>query len=450
MSDTPTPGTPLGAEAPPEPLPVPPAPSGPRDDRRRRRTLAVAMALMACAAIGAGAVFLGLLGSTDEDSLERGATRLAWADEGRWAVVEGVGSGETSSAVSVTAWSTERGAGKAVRGYRVAAVEPHAPVVWLVPAEGVGSGELTGTGSVWGARRGPDVDAPPDRLLAWRLDATGAPSAAAEARWTPWPGPRDRTAYLEIDVLKGVYPAALLFQSSDGAGEAERAAVPDDATTFRPVGWSPTGLYFAVIEVGHRGDSPELGRRALLFSAASGSLVASAAVGYPEDARTGDAFWDREEDLLWLIESRPSAEGEEDGGYGVSLSVLEPREGLAPGRDYGAEPPSSWDRAWMPADVLGSDEGGTLIHVESEGGPRVWRLTPGGLAEVGEFHPEAEQGGPGTYSPRSELLVYVWGPPSPAIGGTSVEFSTSDAAVGVADVLGNDPRVIWSPEREGR
>jgi hypothetical protein len=145
----------------------------------------------------------------------------------------------------------DRAAGttRTLRGFRVTSVEPHAPRIWIVPdtrrVQVDPSRDLAEPRLIDIA--GDGIDSPPAELYALRLGVDGEPRADVDARWTEWQGPGGYSVSVEIDVNKGACPGAMRISKTGSSLNAWSAKVPTDVVTFEPVGWSPSGAYFAVI-----------------------------------------------------------------------------------------------------------------------------------------------------------------------------------------------------------
>ncbi|MBE0476514.1 MAG: hypothetical protein IBX62_05395 [Coriobacteriia bacterium] len=279
-----------------------------------------------------------------------------WAGDGAFVVAQLTAADGVPHALAFDMRS--RGAPDVQEGKRVVAVEPHSPRVWLVPDEGGGSVE--DLSDLAGDLR----DSPPRRLLMWDLGAGDDPTDDVESRWRPWPGPGGTTAFLEVDVLKGALPSRLLLQPSDGSTEGTRVALPEAVTTFEPLGWSPSGEWFALASAGS--DGPRL-----LLCSPEGGIIASGGRPAAKGGRGTIAVWLQDADTMFYVA--------EDGSSGT----------LGPGE------PDDVFTASPGALPLGSVPAGPLVWhlgaVAVPGRERVASAPVAGLAEVLgiAYHPRA-------------------------------------------------------------
>ncbi len=238
-----------------------------------------------------------------------GMDTVAWSGDGAYAVIQ---YHRNYMYPSVAVWDRSSGSTRTFDGYRVLFVEPYAPVVWMEPvsdADAESSDTIDGLGDA--------IDHKPARLVAWRLDDNSKPTDNVPAKWRAWPGPGETIAYLEINPLKGAGPAALLFNNKAGRGEGVKAELPSTTGTFVPVGWSPSGEYFAIEElideqvamdsfgiepfaVDAPADVTTPPRHLVVFDAATGKVSATAFL--PQAAGTAPlALWEATADrLFWL------------------------------------------------------------------------------------------------------------------------------------------------------
>lgn len=202
-----------------------------------------------------------------------------WADNGRYAVIEYQ---DEDGTPAVAVWDSKSpGKKRTARGYVLRAVEPHAPQVWLQPVEMPEDVAAIPT---------LPEDASPALFAGWRLDDEyQAPDRDAEARWMSWEGPGDHAAFCEIDILKGALPSRVWLQPKDRHTEGVKAAIPEDVKTVIPVGWSPSGRFFAAEEA-----TAAAKRRVMVFDSEDGTLVVQAHTEGVEGAPV--AAWDGGDD----------------------------------------------------------------------------------------------------------------------------------------------------------
>lgn len=292
-------------EGQPDPIAAPAVDEDAAVERGRAPWPRVVVITIICALLLAGCAFVvaGIVWGTpvSRPVLRRyPADALAWADSGRLAVLQ---SWDRSGVPYVAAWEPGR-APSVARGFRTVAVEPAAARVWVVRDDGTryAPGADTPTPDVMI----DDVDAVPETLLLWDLSKQGSrPAADAEARWAPWKGPSGVTAFPEIDPAKGALPSGIRFQGAAG-GEGVKAALPADVVTFVPLGWSPSGRFFAVQALG-RLERPwdnsvdaDGAARPIIIDAATGQVAADES----RESVTGQgwpwAVWGPERDRLFF------------------------------------------------------------------------------------------------------------------------------------------------------
>lgn len=326
---------------PPSPLPVP------RADRgwRRPAVLIAAAVVVVLSAIGAGCWAVsrvleqagfppfGSDFSSDASMAYEELTSDAsvwWCGDGRYAVAQVTESTDDGAYAAVLVCDTKTGKTRIAHKTRVVAVEQAAPRLWVAP-----EADSRDTGAFEDGATSPPVPRPLDLagdgvdrvargLAVWDLDREGTDADPAGPEWGAWPSrAASVTAVLIVDRSKGCLPSDLRLG-------AVKAAVPADAGTFEPIGWSPSGRFFAVITqvAGKKADadldayakswqaandgpgitvgttdepaspSQPLGdSRVLVFDATTGALAESLRVAQPLFNRTSGAalaVWDGE------------------------------------------------------------------------------------------------------------------------------------------------------------
>lgn len=415
----------------PRPLPLPPGtPAGGGEKRNGARIALIVitvvvgvLALCIAASLLLGQVFLpGFPGSMD--TFGQGVVTMQWAGSGRYAVVEYASSGADATA-SVIAWDSATGMTKQVDGFRLVSVEPSSTELWLTRA--VDPDVESFGGSPWAepAWGPPESDGPG---TAWTWDAAlgGSPVQATMPRWKPWAGSSGRVADLRIDPTEGLWPNQLEF--STGGSERVAARVPEILVTFLPVGWSPSGRYFAV----RNGDPwAEEGPLYVVFDSVDGSVSASfsgSAEGAPLDGPVGNVAWDPVRDTLWTVRSDAIRDGE---AYRIEARSLD-----ATGTTGSTDLPAAWRTAQNPATVIGTSPDGVLVGIEGANGIDLWRVSGRGVVEV-EFANAGDlslPSAPGLYSVSGGLLVSDY-------SGNGFDIMSERASV--VDLHGGDLRRIW-------
>lgn len=417
----------------PQPLGLPEAPR--RPGLGRRIILAsVLVVLAACGlAVWAGWAFvtyfeeLGLDGGVGSPALRDLQTPVSvwWSGNGEYVVAQALDEDDTPK---VVIRDVKRGTTRTLKGYRVVGVEPHVPRVWLVPDKRALHTVYESTEATpqlldiaWDG-----TDSAPSELYALRLDTQEDPRSDVDARWTTWTGAAGYSASVEIDINKGSCPGSLRFEKDGSSLNAWSAKVPTDVATFEPIGWSPSGLYFAVVsqadasetaklEKGHvesvglstspsdtggeAGTSyeefpdpegkPPYTAAVLVFSAVDGRLAARDEVSAPlHDVNSAQArvTWSATEDRLFLLDYSDMGTGPRPlRTLPVGATIANTVETtFAPWEDMPGE--SVW--------LAGSDGEAALVGVsdvwsESEGIVDVYRVGAAGAVE----HLGAHKGG---------------------------------------------------------
>jgi hypothetical protein len=428
----------------PPALPEPPRPGGPWspaplpvDDVRTRRdgrtTLFVLVGIFilafACLAVVVSATlspFFGLLpGALDAVGADTGTMRTQWAGDGRYAVAEYVSGGKEST-TSVVAWDSVTGQTHRADGFRLVSVEPSSTRVWLSEAPRPTSTSANTT-SPWEepASQGPGSDGPGTAFV-WDLASAAAPCRPASTTWQPWRGPAGITALMRIDSDEGLWPMEIRFASAGGDSTVTVLPTTGGGQTFLPVGWSPSGRYFAVWRPDSAGDGdPSL----FIIEARTATVVSSDAnASYSQLA---GAAWAPDSDVLWLVGFDTD---DESGDLSVKVASLEPG-----GRPIGlTTSPAAWRRAFNIPMVLGTDGQGVVVLLEGESGQQTWWLRDGRAVageSFGDSATDVTVVESGSYSQRGGLIV--------ASTGSADGWNLPTSAVGITDLSGGTPKVIW-------
>ena len=324
-----------------------------------------------------------------------------WVGKGSHAVLQAVGE---DGLPLVVVWNARTGKQTRFAHYRVVDAEPHAPRIWVVPdTRPVPLGVNADSAAPHTIDiAGDGIDSRPSELYAVRLDESARPRADVDARWAGWEGASIYSASVEIDVNKGACPSTLRFYATGGSRNAWSAKVPTDVVTFEPVGWSPSGEYFAVITqadesatvlaadpwvAAHKDVTklPEPGAAAedpptwqadiLVFKAADGTLFARQKATVPlfvPNAGANLAAW-TEGDILVYFDSAPGKPVLSSLSPGMALDQVDPFSSVK-----GPEPRQAW--------IAGVDGGRALVALLSgEKGDEtaLWELAADGPASRG-------------------------------------------------------------------
>jgi len=239
-------------------------------------------------------------------------------------------------------------------------------------------------------------------IWAWDAANGGAPEQKRTPEWEPWTGPAGYTVHLGVDETIGLWPSRLSFSGEVNA--AIEASIPVEMGTFLPVGWSPSGEFFAV----RAGDPYEGMPSVAIFSAKTGSLVASVSAEYdytdaePEIyADLDGVVWDAEVDSLWVFQSTYGAA--EDSTQGIEVARIDASGATTPF----SEVPDEWRNTMDTAVGLGRDSRGGVVAVDAADGQTVWRVRAQGAERVFDADPSSITFFSNAYSPTAGLLARV-------------------------------------------
>jgi hypothetical protein len=371
----------------PTPVPVPVTGSPAPDRPWARFAIAMAIVALAIAVLGSSiyvafVLMRGLASRRTPESAQAPEIagvpdRAVWAGGGRWAVAE-LTAGDTTPSVTIVAWDRQTKRTRTAQGFRLVTAETASGRVWLARLK-------PNDYDAWGDPRKVvpvDLRDAPGEAWVWDLDSDAGPRKASDLAWRPWAGPSGALAALTVDPEQGIYPNALSFSSR---GKTVRAAIPSEAASFIPLGWSRDGRYFAiqVIELDGLAD-------VTMFDASTGKAVAlrpDAAGLAVLDRLAGDvpigAAWDPKADQVWVASWDPDM-----GAAGVRLTPGGTARSVPIGTDQEI------------VDVMGTDSEGVLVAHESTGTVTVWRLAGKGSVSLGALSPDAYALGLGSARPE--------------------------------------------------
>jgi hypothetical protein len=151
------------------------------------------------------------------------------------------------------------------------------------------------------------------------------PRSDVDARWHAWPGAATYSVSVEIDVNKGGCPSTMRFSETSSSRNAWSAKVPTDVATFEPIGWSPSGLYFAVItaaDASATADAVVAWTRACADAVVAAAATPEAQAGKPVDILTPPPPTWRADLLVFSAADGSLAKREK-----VTVPILEPNAG---------------------------------------------------------------------------------------------------------------------------
>ncbi|MDO8916036.1 MAG: hypothetical protein Q7W16_08150 [Coriobacteriia bacterium] len=294
--------------------------------RRAHTFLATGIAaalLVACS--GCGLLDADQASYAEEEALLQLQTPASvwWTGNGDYAVLQAVGK---DGRLVTTAWNRATGKSSAYAGYRVVGVEPHAPRVWVVPDARVVASSIHGSASPRVIDiAGDGIDTRPDELYVIRLDEDAEPRSDVDARWHAWSGAGIYSVSVEIDINKGGCPSTMRFSETSSSRNAWSAKVPTDVATFEPIGWSPSGLYFAVItaaDASATADAVVAWTRACAHAVVASEATPEAQAGKPVDILTPPPPTWRADILVFSAADGSLAKRER-----VTVPILEPNAG---------------------------------------------------------------------------------------------------------------------------
>ncbi|MDO8987365.1 MAG: hypothetical protein Q7V14_03990 [Coriobacteriia bacterium] len=318
------------------------------------------------------------------DEFWPGMDSAGWTAEGSRAVLQ---SFDGQGTPIVLAIGSGGGDMQTANGYLVVAIEPTGSTLWLVKADADAVMDAQNGDVTLDMMSAHTSDMPAEDLYRWDLGAQdSAPIRIDKPVWSDLEGPDGGVASFGVDPAKGSNPARLELLSG---GVKSQVALPGNLDTYAVIGWSPSGTYFAVQELtrldeGGSGfsfdasfDSPE--RRLFIIEARTKEVV------FDESVLTNsyDApVWDPKQDMIYYV----------DQGTWDEQSEVEPEARLMIARPDGKsqeafaalkhEKPSPWSNAFSMA-LLGSDEDGVLVSIDTESNSSLWLVGLDGIENTG-------------------------------------------------------------------
>jgi hypothetical protein len=204
--------------------------------------------------------------------------------------------------------------------------------------------------------------------------------------------------------------------------------LPVGVKTFDPIGWSPSGRFFAVRSNTDRAGADE---RITVLDATTGSLVATysvaAGVAAGTERRLDGVAWDPVRDLLYAADWTTDASGTSVCSV-FSLDTSATVSSVEPGK-------ARWQ---MSMTVIGRDARGVLLVFSEERTQTVWRIENGQPVEVGTVKTDDFLGiMRGGYAEGGGLLVQTYRP------GETWESARVHVAEAVIDLDGSNLRYVW-------
>jgi len=166
-----------------------------------------------------------------------------WSGDGRYAVAQAYDADREPVVVAV-----DPSAGKPVRemaGYYLVSIEPTGSVAWLVSTQS--DQDPDGADPLLSHIVGGMYDAPVRALERWDLSSDEGPVKARFPQKTYLDGALGTRARLVTDSKRGANPYRVAIERAGAA--AVDVDLPQKIATFRPIGWSPSGRYFALEEL---------------------------------------------------------------------------------------------------------------------------------------------------------------------------------------------------------
>jgi len=321
--------------------------------------------------------------------------KLAWFGNDRYLAIQTsrnlVQNAQNVPVPQVIVWDRETKTSEVVGDYVLVGAERAFPRIYLNSASG---------DDEWGdPYAGMDERPPYDQyddlfddmpydFFAWSPGQKPALLDDDTVSWSPWKGSGKSSVEAIID--NGSSPINLFFSTG---GERIKANTYG-FFSCEPVGWSPSGAYFAVVtlqdaysEFYQQFDAladaallQSMQNRVLIYSAADGTVVYETPLGTGRAASVSSAvMWDSTSDMLYhqVIDSPPGEPFTQVTGARLAAVDL-----------TGAKPTTltvGIPDTWQPGDwsFLGTQSAGALI-IETTGESRaVWRISSGVLSRVG-------------------------------------------------------------------
>jgi len=397
---------------------APPAPV--RNHHRVRNSVLAAIALVLLCTCGITTYIV----YTGYRSAQSRIVQTLWAGNGEYLVFE-YDDGFSHSSVWVV--DVDTGESQHADGYSLAAAEPSAAAAWLIPRE------------KYPGRIAPDQDSAVADVFAWDLGGSAPPRSARD--WVAWRSSAGVTALLSLRPEIGAWPSQLRFSAS---GTSSATAAEDlGIRSFAPIGWSPTGRYFAIRPQTDGGSRTAYmtslnaqSRAAVIIDSETGRLASAYETTY-EPSAFAAAWGEGPDDVLIIFSANPGYPSDNPAlNVPAEFSILR----LAPGghpTKVRVDPEMAGQANMMPPETLGSDGRQLVLQTGgyeargNDGSSRLvaeefWSITATGAAVLRMQIPSAQNI---SLSPRG-LVAYE-------------PLGTSQLQLVVSRQDGSEARVIW-------
>lgn len=240
-------------------------------------------------------------------------------------------------------------------------------------------------------------DDPPWEFFVWAPGKTPETIEETRISWSPWKGPGNSSVEAVINADDGAAPIDLYFSTGGERTQADTYGF----FSCEPVGWSPSGKYFAVVTLQDAfADFYEqydalanatmlrsMQNRVLVYSAADGEVVYDVPLGTARATSVSSAvMWDSSTDMLYhqVVDSPSGAPF--TNVVSANLVAVDVKGAKAATRTV--DVPASWlPGTWS---FLGTQRDSARVVDPSGSTYAVWRLSRGTLAEDGTLEAPSE------------------------------------------------------------
>ncbi len=320
--------------------------------------------------------------------------QLVWFGDDGYLAIQSTQAGKPH----VSVWERETGSMTEIEDCVLVGVEKGYPRIYMTrqvddglyggPYEGLQGGPL------------PDQHNDPFYESAWGQLASWSPKEGVveygetfggpDIEWEPWVGPEDRTVEASFDAGNASAPMNMYFATGKNRVKANAFSF----ISCEPIGWSPSGRYFAVLTLASHFDSYFVGEssyldetslnsimnRIVVYSTADGKPIYDVPLGRARPKSVSSAaMWDAASDVLYhqLLDAPPDAPFTE-----ITAARLVQAD-FVTGKPVTKE--LKLPAGWRPGswECLGTQkESARLVHFDGDKAV-IWRLSRGGFAEEG-------------------------------------------------------------------